>query len=120
MKNSILKKLIATFPELTLEVLALFLLVFLMAFFWQNNLLLTIIFITLAIIVLPFQKDISNIILFIIATIFFQIGEIILSHFGAWTYNNPSYLGIPIWISLSWGFSALIIKNLSDTIKKLF
>ncbi|MDX9970719.1 MAG: hypothetical protein RBS56_02320 [Candidatus Gracilibacteria bacterium] len=120
MKKSIPENFKKTFKELILEVIALFALVFLMAFFWQNNTLLTSIFVIIAVVVLTFLKNKSDILLFLIATIFFQIGEIILSRFGAWTYNNPSFLGIPIWISLSWGFSALIIKRLSESIKKLF
>jgi hypothetical protein len=119
MQKTFFQNLKKIFPELVIQVLALFVLVFLMAFFWQNNLLLTSIFIVIAIVVLSILRNKSDILLFLIATIFFQIGEIILSQFGAWTYNNPSFLGIPIWISLSWGFASLIIKKMSESLNKL-
>ncbi len=118
--KTLAKKIKENAITISLEVFALFILVFLMAFFWQHNTALTILFIGIFFTVLPFLKEKSDIFLFLIATLFFQIGEIIMAKSGAWTYQNPTYLGIPIWISLSWGYSALIIKKLSQSISKVF
>ncbi len=106
--------------EYFFEILALFLLVFSMAFLWENNLILTILYIIIFLTALFFWKSKEDILLFIIACIFFQIGEIIIVYYGAWTFNNPTYLGIPIWITLSWGFSSVIIKRFANTTNKLF
>ncbi|MFP4403208.1 MAG: hypothetical protein ACLFPJ_02570, partial [Candidatus Woesearchaeota archaeon] len=104
--------------EYFFEILALFLLVFSMAFLWENNLILTILYIIIFLTALFFWKSKEDILLFIIACIFFQIGEIIIVYYGAWTFNNPTYLGIPIWITLSWGFSSVIIKRFANTTNK--
>jgi phosphoglycerol transferase MdoB-like AlkP superfamily enzyme len=106
--------------EYFFEVLALFLLVFSMAFLWQNNLILTSLYILIFLIAIFLWKSKEDILLFIIACIFFQIGEIIIVHYGAWTFNNPTYLGIPIWITLSWGFASVILKRFANTTNKLF
>jgi hypothetical protein len=106
--------------EYFLEVSSLFLLVFSMAFLWKHNLLLSLVYIVIFFLGVIFWKSKKDILLFIIACIFFQIGEIIIVYYGAWTFNNPDYLGIPFWITLSWGFSSVIIKRFALTTDKLF
>tara|TARA_Y100000310_G_scaffold339368_1_gene431835 strand:+ start:3594 stop:3947 length:354 start_codon:yes stop_codon:yes gene_type:complete len=104
--------------EFIFEISCFFVLAFLMALLWEHSVILTSVYLVIFLFasIFWFKKD--EILLFIIALLFFQIGEIIIVRSGAWTYNNPTYLGIPIWINLSWGFTAVIIKRLSITVSK--
>lgn len=102
--------------ELAYETIALLALTLTMAFLWQHNILLTGIYLAGFIAALLSWKRNDEIILFVVVAVLFQAGEMIIAHFGAWTYNNPTYLGIPMWIPLSWGYVAVIIKRLSETL----
>ncbi len=104
--------------EFMLEILAFFVLASSMALLWKHTIILTSVYLIVFVAAAFFWLKKDEIVLFIIATIFFQIGEIIIVRSGAWTYNNPTYLNIPVWISLSWGYIAVIIKKLSTTITK--
>jgi hypothetical protein len=106
--------------EFSLEVGALFVLTFSMAMLWEFNTALMSLYIIGFLVALFSWKNKDDIILFIVASIFFQIGEIIIAKSGAWTYNNPSYLGIPVWITLSWGYAAVITRHFSMTLIKVF
>ncbi len=104
--------------ELIIEIIAFFILTFSMALFWKHNLLLSGIYLVGFFSAMIFWKDRSDIAIFVIAAVFFQIGELIIVYFGAWTYNNPSYLNIPLWLGLSWGYIAVIIKRFGITVTK--
>jgi len=112
MKKTIIK-------ELVIETIIFFILAFLMALLWKHNLILTAIYIMGFLIALIYWKDKTDIRLFIFVTIFFQIGEIICVQFGVWTYNNPSYMNIPMWLPLSWGYTAVIVRRLAKTLSKI-
>ncbi|MFC1723876.1 hypothetical protein ACFL0V_07080 [Nanoarchaeota archaeon] len=101
--------------EILLEVGILFVNVFVMALLWRNNLLLTFIYVVVFACGLVFWKDKVDIGLFVVATVFFQVGEIILAYSGAWVYSNPTYLGIPLWLPMSWGVSAVVVRRLGMT-----
>ncbi len=114
------KKLKVFCKNITFEIFALFALVLTMALFWKHNIALTALYLLTFVVLIFVLHNKEDLTLFLIAAIFFQIGEIIMVYSGAWTYNNPSYLGIPIWITLSWGYSVIIIKKLAETIHKLY
>jgi len=102
--------------EFIVEIIAFFILTFSMALLWKFN---TVLFcLYLVLVPLFFLKgfNTSDKILFISAALLFQVGEIILTKYGTWTYSNTSYLNIPIWLPLAWGFCAVIIKRFASTI----
>lgn len=47
--------------------------------------------------------------LFVSAVIFAIIMEPLAVHFGAWVYPNSDILGVPYWIFLMWGVSAVSV-----------
>lgn len=67
--------------------------------------------------------DVDEFVLFIFSVVFFQFGEMIMIRTDAWSYSNPTYFGIPIWLPFVWGFTSVLIKriyfNLSDIRKHL-
>lgn len=54
----------------------------------------------------------KNFTFYILGAIFGSLAEITPIYFGAWTYSNPTAIGIPIWLPLAWGKAALLIKRL--------
>ncbi len=38
--------------------------------------------------------------------------EIFAIHFGAWTYQSPMILGVPLYLAFVWGNAGLFIRNL--------
>ena len=41
--------------------------------------------------------------------------EVICVHFGTWSYANPTFLGIPLWLPLAWGLFTMLIKRIAET-----
>tara|TARA_Y100000034_G_C6870965_1_gene397651 strand:- start:808 stop:1158 length:351 start_codon:yes stop_codon:yes gene_type:complete len=87
--------------------------------FYRNNFLLTILLIIGWIVAMKIWHDKDDIYFFVMAGILGPIGEIIAIHFGVWSYANPSFLGIPVWLPLVWGLSIMLIKRLSEVLIKI-
>ena len=45
--------------------------------------------------------------------------EALAIHFGTWTYANPSFVGIPLWLPLLWGIATVVIVRVYLLIQKL-
>jgi Protein of unknown function (DUF2878) len=46
--------------------------------------------------------------------------EVILIRAGAWTYADPSFAGIPVWLPLLWALTALALTRMSRWVGLLF
>ena len=77
-------------------------------FFWQQNALLTLLLLAIcaATLVTIGKKDFP---VFFLTSLFGALSEILAIRFGVWTYANPTYLGIPLWLPLLWGQASLFI-----------
>ena len=89
---------------------------------WNNVILLSIVFIILAFVkhkTHPIKKELFW---FLFISIGGGIVEVILVNFGhGWTYSNPDFLGIPIWIPLFWGLigtTAIVLYDAVANIKR--
>ena len=45
--------------------------------------------------------------------------EIICIRFGVWSYANPTFLGIPIWLPIAWGAATVLIMRFAVTLVKM-
>ncbi len=85
-------------------VLIIITLVYLILAFQNWPILLSVLIITIATIkhkIYPIKKEL---VFFILITFGGAILEILLIKIGsAWTYKNPSFFGLPIWMPLFWG-----------------
>ncbi len=108
-KKNIEKNLILEFVLFAFAVLSI-------AFFWRNNVITTwlLIFGWLVAILLWHKKE--DILFFVAAAVLGLIIELIGVHFGVWAYGNPSWLGIPVWIPLAYGYSSIVISKIGKTI----
>jgi len=85
----------------------------LMGICWEYNLLVLVVCLfTLCLFWVVTGFDADEICLFVFSVLFFQIGEIVMVHTGVWVYSNPTYLGIPIWLPVAWGFTNILMKRI--------
>jgi hypothetical protein len=78
---------------------------------WPNPTLLLLILIILISIYFIFLKEKNDIVYFLIAAIFGPIGEAIVSASGLWKYYGQTVFGVPYWLPLAWGITAIMIKR---------
>ncbi|UCD03010.1 MAG: DUF2878 family protein [Candidatus Aenigmatarchaeota archaeon] len=80
---------------------------------------LTFLLFIVLLIFLKFDYRKGDVYYIIIAAILGPIGEIICVYFGVWSYANPTFLGIPIWLPLAWGLAVLAIKRIAVIISEI-
>jgi uncharacterized membrane protein YoaT (DUF817 family) len=81
---------------------------------WQSPVLLTAILMILSGVVLVGRKNKQDLIIFLICGLAGASAEIFVVAYGAWSYSAPQLLGIPSWLPLVWGLSALFIRNVEQ------
>lgn len=83
------------------------------ALLWKYNFLLTAILIILAILMLLMNKSKQEIKTFVFCGVFGAMAETFTIIFGAWTYGNPNFIGIPVWLIILWGIAAVFTNRVS-------
>jgi hypothetical protein len=58
-----------------------------------------------------FFKEKNWLYYFLAAAIFGPIGEAIVSASGLWTYHGQTVFGIPYWLPLAWGITAVALHK---------
>ncbi len=91
--------------------------VLIVSFLWRDNTTTIVILAALWIVAMIFWHDQRDLMIFIVAAIAGPLGEIIAIRFGVWSYANPTFLGIPLWLPLLWGFFAMMLSKVATTIK---
>ena len=87
--------------------------------FYYRNTLLTLLLAIAWTIGLVFWHEKHDVLFFVVAAIVGPLAEIVCVHFGVWSYKNPSFLGIPMWLPLAWGLSIMVIKRIAVTFVKI-
>ena len=87
---------------------------------WRNPIILTIVLLLIGILMLFLEKDRNSILLYIGAGIGGAITEIISIYFGAWTYTEPTFAGIPIWLPFLWGAAGIFVLRFKKFIDAVF
>lgn len=86
---------------------------------WNYNIILTITLLIIGLIMLKILNKFENYITFIVCGIFGASAEILAVYYSVWTYNNSSYLGIPIWLVPLWALASIFMNNLTKQIKEI-
>ncbi|MBN2042384.1 MAG: hypothetical protein JW754_01105 [Candidatus Aenigmarchaeota archaeon] len=86
--------------------------------FWNNYIVLAFLFF-LSGVTIYVQKKKYDILFYFTAVLVGSSAEIICVNFGAWSYTNPMFLGVPVWIALGWGLVLLLVKRMSETFVKM-
>ena len=61
----------------------------------------------------------EDLVLLLSGAVIGAVAEILSVRTGAWSYANPTMLGVPVWLPLLWGGSLLFMKKFSQTILKV-
>jgi hypothetical protein len=105
--------------ELILEMCLFCLLIIFAIIFYQNNILLTFLLLVLWGIGMKFWHKREDLAFFFGGAIVPLVGEVACVYFGVWEYANPTLLGIPLWLPLGWGLTAVVIKRIAETFVKI-
>ncbi|MDP2668727.1 MAG: hypothetical protein Q8P07_02735 [bacterium] len=70
----------------------------------------------LSLLMLAVEWNKQNIYLYLAIFISGPIAESIAIYFGAWTYNDAVFLGIPLWLPFVWGNASLYIVRVKALI----
>ncbi|MBI2075654.1 MAG: hypothetical protein HYT72_00210 [Candidatus Aenigmarchaeota archaeon] len=87
---------------------------------WRNNLLVVSILALLWAINIKYWHTRSDNTLFVLAFFGGSLAEINAIQLGIWSYANPSFLGIPLWLPLVWGETAVVGKRFADVLNQLY
>ncbi len=79
------------------------------AFLWKQNFILFIVLIILATLLLLMSRSKQELKTFIFCSFSGAIAEAFAISFGAWSYGNPTVIGIPIWLVVLWGIASIFI-----------
>jgi len=91
----------------------------LISLLWTKPLILTIILAIICGVYFLFFREKQGLYFFIAAGLFGPIGEAIVSANGLWTYHGQTIFGIPYWLPLAWGITAVALhKFLIDFTKR--
>lgn len=82
------------------------------ALFWKNNILLTILLSVSLISILILYHKKKDLITIFAAAMGGSLGELILIYLGIWSYTNPTLLNIPLWLPLAWAHVGIILTLL--------
>ena len=93
--------------------------VVLIALFLDDNYVLTFFAAIHVTLLLKLWHEVEDLMYLIYVLIVGTASEIVSVAFGAWTYNNPTFLGIPIWLPLTWGIAALCLRRFIMGLKEV-
>jgi hypothetical protein len=85
---------------------------------WEKNLTLTLVLLLISALNLSIWKGEKYIYLYVVAGILGALSEAYAISYGVWTYANPDFIGIPMWLPFLWGEASLFIISLSFQVKK--
>lgn len=98
--------------KILIETLPIFFGILLSYLFWQNNILLFIIYLILTLGLIYFRKDKIEFIIFIYGILIGAIAEVIGTQISGYqSFANPDFAGIPIWLPIVWGYGFVVMKR---------
>ncbi len=103
------KKFILTFP------LAIFTLI-VPSFLGNNQILSSLVLFLAGLFMLSIDWRKKNLVFYLVMLIIGPIAEAFAINFGAWTYTNPVFIGVPIWLFFVWGNAGLFVIKLKEFI----
>ena len=88
-------------------------------FFWKNNIVLTVLFLAISVIILAKFTSKKEKILYLACFILGPIFDLTLVPRGVWSYGNPTIYGIPLWLPAAYGLGPLMIVKIGNSVAKL-
>jgi len=106
--------------ELGLAIVAFLALILAVSSLWRNNRLLTFLMLGEFVVVLGLWHDRRDLSFLLVIGGMGSLAEAVFVRSGAWSYTNPSFLGIPMWFPIAFGTAGLIGGRLARTLAALW
>jgi hypothetical protein len=105
--------------EVLVEIFLFLVIIFTVVLLWQNNILLFTALLIECGVTIKLWKKKHDIMYFIVGATLGPLLEIIFIYYGIWMYTKPTFLGIPMWLPLLWGFAAIVLSRIARTIRNI-
>lgn len=100
--------------RLILATMAFIILVVSIVRLWSNNGLLGLVILIQNLLALSYWKRRRHVFRFVATALIGTIAEVAFVASGAWSYANPTLMGIPLWFPLSFGQAGLLGQEIVD------
>lgn len=104
---------------LCVDLLLLFIGIFLSVRFWSATPFIHLGIVLLACTGIALFHSRDDISFFIGGLLLGGLGEIVATHFGVWNYAQPDLWNIPLWIPVMWGLTFMLIRRIRNTVFRL-
>jgi uncharacterized membrane protein YoaT (DUF817 family) len=101
--------------ELAVELATFSLLVASITMLWRSNILLLAIVLAECLFALALWHERHDVSFFLILAVFGTLAEVVFTSSGVWQYNNPTWLGIPLWFPLAFGTAGVAGQRMART-----
>jgi hypothetical protein len=92
--------------------------VFLVVITWRHNAAVVAVLIAAYLARCYFWPNKEDHILYLAGAVIGPTAEIVATHAGIWTYTQPTFLNIPVWLPFAWGFAVVLIVRIAQTFIK--
>lgn len=92
---------------------------FLTALLWQYPIALIALLLVTAAAILRIRPNATSVVVYATAFVFGPAAEAVSITTGAWAYDSPNFLGVPVWLPFVWGNAGLFILNMAELWKSL-
>ena len=96
------------------------LLILFLSFLWRDNVAVFIIISVLLFINILIFHSKEDIYYILILSVVASISEMVITASGAWYFNNPTFLNIPFWLAIGYGYLGLIVRRTAVTVNNYF
>ena len=86
------------------------------SFLGDNQILSSVALFLVGLLMLRIDWSKRNLVFYFTMLISGPIAEAVAIYFGAWTYANPVFIGIPIWLFFVWGNAGLYVVKLKEVV----
>ena len=84
---------------------------------WRSPIVLMVLLILTGAVMFAIRPSAPSIAVYVTAFVFGPVAEILSISTGAWTYESPRVLGVPIWLPFLWGNAGLFMLNTGELAK---
>ncbi len=107
-----------TFSKVLLETLPILFGILLSYLFWQNSVLLFIIYLVLTLGLIYFHKDKTEFIIFFYGIVIGGLVEIVGTQVSGYqSFTKSDFFGIPVWLPVAWGYGFVVMKRIGFILK---
>jgi len=89
-------------------------------YLWENNIILTISLILVSAFILIWFSSREEKILYFACFILGPLFDLLLVPRGVWSYANPTFYGVPLWLPIAYGLGTVVIVKIGNSISRMF